>query len=303
MAGYSGVFGGRGERLVTEKRDVYLPAQLALDGKMLGSPVRQLRRPEMLCRAEVQAYPRGRDRWLLIQEDGTTTLVVPRRLTLPTDVDEVLLVPHGNIPSDKAALQELGRKARWLRPIPSGLQSVTPAGHEDLCLRTRASWRNRFRLQEEMRENGEIVERGLRPPQIGALHAALAHWAVTDDRATIVMPTGTGKTETMLALFVHRRLDRLLVVVPTSALREQTATKFETLGVLVGAGVVGPSVAYPVIGTLEHRLATPEEVEHYFRCCNVVVTTMAVIGGCDDDVQRRMAEMCSHLFIDEAHHI
>lgn len=148
-----------------------------------------------------------------------------------------------------------------------------------------------------------VTERGLRPPQIGALHAALAHWTVTDDRATVVMPTGTGKTETMLALFVHRRLDRLLVVVPTAALREQTAAKFESLGVLVESEVVGPDVVYPVVGTLEHRLDTPDEVERYFRSCNVVVTTMAVVGGCGDDVQRKMAEMCSHLFIDEAHHI
>lgn len=223
--------------------------------------------------------PGGRNRRLLTQEDGTRTLVVPRRLALPTDVDEVLLVPEGNILSDRASLQEFGRKVRWLRPNPSGFEGVTPTWWEDLCSQTRASWRSRFVFREELRENGEVTERGLRSPQIGALHSALAHWTVTEDRATIVMPTGTGKTETMLALLVHRRLDRLLVVVPTSALREQTAAKFEALGVLVESGVVAPDVIYPVVGTLEHRLGSPEEVERYFRCCNVVVTTMAVIGG------------------------
>lgn len=131
----------------------------------------------------------------------------------------------------------------------------------------------------------------------------MAHWTVSKDPATIVMPTGTGKTETMLALLVDQQLERLLVVVPTAALREQTAAKFETLGVLVASEVIGSTVIYPVVGALEHRPRTPEEVEEYFRCCNVVVTTMGVVSGCQDDVQRKMAEMCGHLFIDEAHHI
>lgn len=62
---------------------------------------------------------------------------------------------------------------------------------------------------------------GLRAPQLGAVHAVLAYWT-TGRRvpATVVMPTGTGKTETMLALLVAARPDRLLVLVPSDALRE-----------------------------------------------------------------------------------
>ena len=37
--------------------------------------------------------------------------------------------------------------------------------------------------------------KGLRLPQIGAIHAIHAHWSVSHEPATIVMPTGTGKTE------------------------------------------------------------------------------------------------------------
>jgi superfamily II DNA or RNA helicase len=37
--------------------------------------------------------------------------------------------------------------------------------------------------------------------------------------------------------------------------------------------------------------------------CNVIVTTMSIAGGSPAWVQQRMAESCSHLFIDEAHHI
>ena len=56
----------------------------------------------------------------------------------------------------------------------------------------------------------------------------LAHATRSTESATIVMPTGTRKTETMLALNAHQRFERLLVVVPIDALHEQIAGKFET---------------------------------------------------------------------------
>jgi hypothetical protein len=45
-----------------------------------------------------------------------------------------------------------------------------------------------------------------------------------------VLPTGLGKTETMLATQVYRRLDRSLVLVPSDALRRQIAKKPEKPG-------------------------------------------------------------------------
>jgi superfamily II DNA or RNA helicase len=45
-----------------------------------------------------------------------------------------------------------------------------------------------------------------------------------------VLPTGLGKTETMLATQVYRWLDRSLVLVPSDALRRQIAKKFISLG-------------------------------------------------------------------------
>src|SRR5207249_3939982 len=99
------------------------------------------------------------------------------------------------------------------------------------------------------------------------------------------------------------RLERLLVIVPTTALRDQISSKFLTLGVLKQVGVLGDATAYPVVGTLEHRPRSVAEVDDYFTRCNVVVTTVHILAGCTDEVQRRIADLCSHLFIDEAHHI
>jgi len=90
---------------------------------------------------------------------------------------------------------------------------------------------------------------GLRSPQLGALHAVLGYWTTKRTRpATVVMPTGTSKTETMLALLVAARIERLLVLVPSDALREQIASKFETLGVLQESGIVTPNALRPVVG-------------------------------------------------------
>lgn len=70
--------------------------------------------------------------------------------------------------------------------------------HFDAPEKVTNSWQNQFRFQMTDPQRGLM---GLRMPQIGALHAILAHFAVGLDHepATVVLPTGTGKTETMLA--------------------------------------------------------------------------------------------------------
>ena len=161
-------------------------------------------------------------------------------------------------------------------------------------------WANRFKFTQE---DAETHRKGLRRPQIGALYAVLAHWSTTDAAATVVMPTGTGKTETMLALLVCAQLRRLMVVVPNSALRDQIAQKFLTLGKLAECGCIPPDLRPPVVARLRHRPRSPKEVEAIFRRANVVVSTMQVAGQCVPAVQEKMADLCSHLFIDEAHHI
>jgi hypothetical protein len=97
-----------------------------------------------------------------------------------------------------------------------------------------ASWRNKFTFAVE---DLETDAPGLRLPQIGALHAIAAHFSVGSDfePATVVLPTGTGKTETMLASLVYSRERKMLVLVPSSVLRNQIAGKFSALGVLPAA--------------------------------------------------------------------
>jgi hypothetical protein len=78
----------------------------------------------------------------------------------------------------------------------------------------RTGWKNQFKYSKEERDDaGAVTQLGLRPPQLGALHAIAAHWSLYNDPATVVMPTGTGKTETMLAAQVAEHNGPMLVSV------------------------------------------------------------------------------------------
>ncbi len=157
-----------------------------------------------------------------------------------------------------------------------------------------------FKFKQENSATGEI---GLRPPQIGAVYSVLGHWSVSNEPVTVIMPTGTGKTETMLALFAHSGFERLLVLVPNVPLRGQTLGKFLSLGLLRELGILPEDVVNPVVGCLEHELSTAEEVDELFGSCNVVIGTMQAIAGSSDGALDHVAEVVTHLFIDEAHHV
>lgn len=143
----------------------------------------------------------------------------------------------------------------------------------------------------------------LRRPQLGALHAVMGHWASgLLEPGIVVMPTGTGKTETMLALLVAARLERLLVLVPSAALRDQIAGKFETLGILQREQIVTASALRPCVGKLEHSFKDPEKAANFAQVCNIVVATPHILHTCTPQVRAALLRSFSHLIVDEAHH-
>lgn len=158
------------------------------------------------------------------------------------------------------------------------------------------SWNNSFLFKQKTE-----IDDGLRKPQLGAVFSVLSHWTYSKEPAIVVMPTGTGKTETMLSILIATKIERLVVVVPTDALRDQISNKFITLGLLKDFGVVNKNVIKPIVGILK-KIPTLDEVDVIFETCNVIVSTMAIFGKCDEGAQIRFAARSSHLFIDEAHH-
>ena len=122
--------------------------------------------------------------------------------------------------------------------------------------------------------------------------------------ATIVLPTGVGKTETMLSILITAQCERLMVVVPTDALRTQIANKFLSLGILKQEDlkVLQPYSERPIVCNLKHIPSSVEEVDELMQKAQVVVATSAIAGQCSKVVRERLAYRAPYLFIDEAHH-
>lgn len=163
------------------------------------------------------------------------------------------------------------------------------------------TWNNNVFIKQEKIENELVIEKGLRRPQVGALYAALSHWTVDENEKSniIVMPTGTGKTETMLMLLLLGKCEKLLVVVPSTSLKEQISNKFIKLGILRKIGIVNEKVKTPNVGIL-NNLENIEEIEEIISKSNVVVTTMQLCSKLPIEIVNRYF---SHLFVDEAHHM
>jgi superfamily II DNA or RNA helicase len=164
------------------------------------------------------------------------------------------------------------------------------------------NWINRFDFRAEDDSSGV---QGLRLPQFGALHAISAHFAVGKqfDPATVVLPTGTGKTETMLATLVYRRLNRVLVIVPSVALRNQIGKKFVTLGVLPELGILPRELARPRVAFITTGIRTEDDARTLIEQSNVIVALPDSLGASHEDAIRIIMEGCTDLIVDEAHHV
>lgn len=164
------------------------------------------------------------------------------------------------------------------------------------------AWANEFAFREEDERTGAA---GLRRPQIGALHAISAHFAVGEEfePATVVLPTGTGKTETMLATMVYRRLHRALVLVPSDALRTQISGKFASLGVLPASSVVRREIARPHVALISGGIRTAEDAREILASANVIVALPNVLEASDPGAVDTLVDGCSDLIVDEAHHV
>ncbi|MGY3505210.1 DEAD/DEAH box helicase [Bradyrhizobium sp. USDA 4471] len=281
-----------------------LPARFHEEGSVLGNPLRRL--------AFKQGYYEGTLEPVKLKhisafrftfEPLSSVLIVSKKTAAATGA-EPLLLTFGAEDIDSILVALDRGECVWLAPRPRRPSALSEQEAAKICESVLASWQDQFSPREGAFGSGTTPPiPGLRKPQIGALYAALAHATSSTEPATIVMPTGTGKTETMLAIYAHDRISRLMVVVPTDALREQIANKMVTLGVLQEQQCLTSSIEYPMVLQLEHIPKSVQEVDTLFRRANVIVTTMSIAGKADPAVQERMAQLCGALFIDEAHHI
>jgi superfamily II DNA or RNA helicase len=273
---------------------VAFPPVFVVNLSIAGNRIRQIGARSMREEGALAQFSSGRLRGFLFRADNRPeeVLILPKSKRIPGGYLRVL---QGDVPrtGDLVDLSD----AIWQRHPLFAIRDRPETQTEEVL----KSWEGAFTYaKEDLSRN--IV--GLRSPQLGAIHAIHAHWAVGDGPATVVMPTGTGKTDTMISILVSAACSKVLVVVPTDALRTQLTNNFLTLGILGSSpDVLLPGVKYPIVCSLERIPRSTEEVDAVFLRSQVIVTTSSVAGRSSPAVQSRMAHYCPYLFIDEAHHI
>lgn len=190
--------------------------------------------------------------------------------------------------------RRVGRNELWWVADGPGGHGAEPASVEDV----EASLAGRFRFVAEDDDTD-----GLRAPQLGALHAILAAQSLgATEPVTVVLPTGTGKTETMLAAYCHQPR-RTLVVVPSDALRTQIGRKFATLGVLPAVGAIEGEYRAPATGIIKSRLESADQAHELSSQASVIIATAAALSRCSSEAIEVLVDEYEQLFIDEAHHV
>lgn len=148
---------------------------------------------------------------------------------------------------------------------------------------------------------GETGE-SLRNAQLGAIYSLMAHWSLSKEVATIVLPTGTGKTETMLVATLADKAKKTLVIVPSIELKNQIADKYSTWGILRKLGVISKETLNPSVLILNKTLENDENIKD-IKSADIVISTPAFFARATPEIQLKIKNIFTHLFFDEAHHI
>jgi superfamily II DNA or RNA helicase len=163
------------------------------------------------------------------------------------------------------------------------------------------SWKESY----QERVSRDIDDIGLRLPQFGALSAIRAHWATSNSPATIVLPTGTGKSETMYATIISERISSTLIIVPSNLLREQIFEGASHFGILPKLKMISDEVIFPT--TLLYKSKVKEEDEitmiSALEEANIVVSTPGMIARMPSTVWDKLVKKVEVVIFDEAHHL
>ena len=90
------------------------------------------------------------------------------------------------------------------------------------------------------------------------------------------MPTGTGKTETILSIVVagkFKNFSHCSIRCTTRA----NKTKFVELGLLRGLGLIRPDTLNPVVSTIKHGITDKEELDKILNA-NVLIASAASLS-------------------------
>lgn len=143
---------------------------------------------------------------------------------------------------------------------------------------------------------------GFRKPQRAAAFAVFSH--LDSDPAvpaTVVMPTGTGKTDAIFSIIIAGLFPRTLLIVPSDALRTQIGDRLATLTRLRAINAISQDILSPVVHRIDGRDAAMN-LDAIIEA-NVTIATPAALTQLSDDELNAFTANYTHLIFDEAHHV
>ena len=275
------------------KIKITIPERIAPTSRIAGNAVRKLlfRKSKVHVKVEKSEFP-GYFKLITGLEPPLDKVYLKDTSTKSSDlIGQAILISKTPFSLDR---WDEHNELHW-RQFPDSAFTINPTEINEM-------WRDNFRFREQDTQKNYV---GLRRPQLGALHAIAAHFTsdFQVEPATVVLPTGTGKTETMLATMIYQRCEKILVMVPSDSLRNQISKKFIDLGYLPELSVVPENIALPYVAIIKKGLQTVEDANALANAANVIIATTSVLTACSQAALDEICKLCSHLFVDEAHHI
>jgi superfamily II DNA or RNA helicase len=140
-----------------------------------------------------------------------------------------------------------------------------------------------------------------RKAQLGALFSLAGHLQTAKEPVQAVLPTGVGKTAVICALPFMVETRRVLVVVPTTLLRDQIADELSTFRTLASLGAIDFEER-PKVQRVDHKLGTSAAWSG-LNSCDVAVGTPMVLSAEIAGVAVPPRDLFDLVIFDEAHHV
>lgn len=147
----------------------------------------------------------------------------------------------------------------------------------------------------------ESGEGTLRRAQLGALWAASAHFTRSNEPGQAVLPTGAGKTAVMTLLPFLVPAERVLIVTPSTVVRDQVAAEFQGLRVLRRTSTVPKGFKGPKVKKVVHQVRASSDWEA-LQEFDVVVGTPHTTSPAYSAIPPLPIGLFDLVLIDEGHH-
>lgn len=178
---------------------ITLPQYEIARKKIASNYMQQIGFPETIINAALKFECEHKNYWKILTDlDKPFDVIYIRQWNKRTEAIHGVPILKLSIDTNFESINE-NTKFTWIQ-VP-----ISPLLPSEIVI----SWNNKFQYKHD---NPSLGLKGLRPPQIGALHAIASRFTSKKDFTplTVILPTGTGKTETMLATVVSQQCSKSL---------------------------------------------------------------------------------------------